>query len=158
MVATVAMLGWGHKVDSLDSEVLSSLASTASCSFIRGMRSKRAINRIRGQFPTHLRRTFLWCPSLLGAQLIIFGKSDNSFDGDFPALDYNMDVSARPPPPSNLLDVRFDDRWELLKPILEHLFIREKKRFAEIVRIMKADYHFDARWVPRYTVSFPLAT
>lgn len=53
-----------------------------------------------------------------------------------------MEISSRPAPHPNLHQVPYDAKWELLKPILEHLFFHENKKVAEISRIMDADYQF----------------
>ena len=55
-----------------------------------------------------------------------------------------MEASGRPTPPPNLHEVPYDDKWELLKPILEYLFIQENKKVTEIARTMDADYRFMA--------------
>jgi hypothetical protein len=36
------------------------------------------------------------------------------------------------------------DRWEELKPIIERLYLNEKKKLADVVSILKNDYGFDA--------------
>jgi hypothetical protein len=53
-----------------------------------------------------------------------------------------MATPGRPAPHPDLHDVPYNDKWELLKPILEHLFIHENKKVTEISKIMDADYRF----------------
>jgi hypothetical protein len=42
-------------------------------------------------------------------------------------------------------DVSFDDKWELLKPDLERLWLNEKRKLPEIIQMMKAQYAFNAQ-------------
>lgn len=44
--------------------------------------------------------------------------------------------------------VPFHERWEVLRPIIEQLYVQEKRRLLEVMKIMKADYAFDAESVP----------
>jgi hypothetical protein len=36
------------------------------------------------------------------------------------------------------------DRWEELKPIIEQLYLQEKKKLADVILILKNDYGFEA--------------
>jgi len=36
------------------------------------------------------------------------------------------------------------DRWEQLKPVIERLYLNEKKKLSDVVEILKKDYGFDA--------------
>ena len=42
-------------------------------------------------------------------------------------------------------NVPFSERWELLKPDLERLYLDEKRKLPEIIEIMKSQYEFDAK-------------
>jgi hypothetical protein len=66
----------------------------------------------------------------------------------------SMDTSCRPAPPLNLHEVSHDQKWELLKPILEYLYIHKNKKIPEIDRIMRADYDFQAQYAPD---NFPIS-
>jgi hypothetical protein len=41
-------------------------------------------------------------------------------------------------------DVPYNERWELLQPFMEQLYIQEKKKLHEIVDIMKIRHNFYA--------------
>lgn len=41
-------------------------------------------------------------------------------------------------------DVPFQERWELLRPIITQLYVDEEKTLSEVVAIMKAEHGFDA--------------
>ncbi len=45
--------------------------------------------------------------------------------------------------PPNPFPSTFIDRWEELKPIVEQLWLVDKKKLAEVVLTMKNDYNFD---------------
>ena len=36
------------------------------------------------------------------------------------------------------------DRWEELKPVIEQLYLNEKKKLADVVLTLKNDYGFNA--------------
>lgn len=46
--------------------------------------------------------------------------------------------------PRSLLDVPFNERWELLKPTIERLYIDEKRKLPDVMKILKDQYGFDA--------------
>jgi hypothetical protein len=35
------------------------------------------------------------------------------------------------------------DRWETLKSIIEHLYLKERKKVSEVAAILKRDHAFD---------------
>ncbi|KAF2810122.1 uncharacterized protein BDZ99DRAFT_462725 [Mytilinidion resinicola] len=48
-------------------------------------------------------------------------------------------------PAQNLLDIPFNDRWDILKPVLEALYHRVPAvKLSKIVEMMKDEYKFDA--------------
>lgn len=53
----------------------------------------------------------------------------------------NMDRMAVP---RSQLDAPYAERWELLKPVMSQLYIDEKKKLKDIVKIMAAEYKFFA--------------
>jgi Clr5 domain len=48
---------------------------------------------------------------------------------------------AGPAPPASSND---NDRWEHFRLTIERLYIEENRRLTEVVRVMKAEYGFDA--------------
>ena len=42
------------------------------------------------------------------------------------------------------LDVPFDQKWEILKPTIEHLYVHEKRKLPELMQIMKDQHAFVA--------------
>jgi hypothetical protein len=44
----------------------------------------------------------------------------------------------------SLHDVPFSERWELVKTAIVRLYVVEKRRLSEVIRIMKEQYRFDA--------------
>jgi hypothetical protein len=44
----------------------------------------------------------------------------------------------------NHLPLPSTDRWEELKPTIEQLYLKDKKKLAEVVRLMKRDHGLDA--------------
>ena len=51
-------------------------------------------------------------------------------------------VPQGPPPP--LLNVPFDQKWELLKPTIEHLYIHENLKLSDVIKTIKNQHGFDA--------------
>lgn len=49
-----------------------------------------------------------------------------------------------------LYKVPYDQRWELLKPVLERLYLDEKLKLLEIIRLIKFNYGFDSKLVSSY--------
>ncbi|PVH95956.1 hypothetical protein DM02DRAFT_689112 [Periconia macrospinosa] len=47
-------------------------------------------------------------------------------------------------PIPNASSSSFEEKWEILKPTIEHLYLDERKKVADIARIMKENYGFDA--------------
>jgi hypothetical protein len=45
----------------------------------------------------------------------------------------------------DLYEVPYSQRWELLKPVLERLYLDEKVKLPVIISLMKATYSFDAK-------------
>jgi Clr5 domain len=41
-------------------------------------------------------------------------------------------------------DVPYNERWELLKPFMEQLYIQEKRKLPDVVDIMKSRHKFYA--------------
>ena len=56
-------------------------------------------------------------------------------------------LSVQEPPKK----IPFDQKWELLKPEIEQLYINENVSLPNMIRIMKEKYGFDAVWVTHYT-------
>lgn len=48
------------------------------------------------------------------------------------------------PPVSLNLDVPFDQKWEILKPIIERLYVHEEHKLSELMQIMKDQHGFVA--------------
>lgn len=44
-------------------------------------------------------------------------------------------------------NVPFNKKWDLLKPVIEQLYVDEDQPLAEVVAIMKRDYGFAAELV-----------
>lgn len=42
------------------------------------------------------------------------------------------------------LNVPFDQKWEVLKPIIERLYIHENRKLSDVIKIVKDEYKFDA--------------
>ncbi|KAI4126041.1 MAG: hypothetical protein LQ347_005128 [Umbilicaria vellea] len=55
-----------------------------------------------------------------------------------------MDQSVPQGLPNRLPDVPFHEKWELLKPIIERLYIDESQKLSDVVNAVKAQYGFDA--------------
>ncbi|KAI0836847.1 hypothetical protein F5Y06DRAFT_304950 [Hypoxylon sp. FL0890] len=51
------------------------------------------------------------------------------------------------------LDVAYDQRWELLKPTIVHIYMQEKNKIARLAERMKGEYSFDAQ-VHQYRYHF----
>ena len=47
-------------------------------------------------------------------------------------------------PPFSLVGVPFDQQWELLKPTIERLYVRENRKLSEVISIIRDQYGFDA--------------
>jgi hypothetical protein len=56
-----------------------------------------------------------------------------------------MDSSPASAPPQLPSDAPFTEKWELLKPYLERLYLDEKRKLPEVVQIIKTQYGFDAK-------------
>lgn len=46
--------------------------------------------------------------------------------------------------PISLLGVPFDQKWELLKSTIEHLYIHEKLSLPDVIKAIKDQHGFDA--------------
>lgn len=44
----------------------------------------------------------------------------------------------------SLRDVPFDQKWELLKPTIERLYIRENWKLSDVIKTIKDQHGFDA--------------
>jgi hypothetical protein len=55
-----------------------------------------------------------------------------------------MEPSNTTPSREELYKVRFAERWELLKPVLERLYFDEKLKLPEIISLMKSTYNFQS--------------
>ena len=44
----------------------------------------------------------------------------------------------------SLLDVPFDEKWEPLKPTIEHLYIHKNWKLSDVIKKIKDQYDFDA--------------
>jgi hypothetical protein len=56
-----------------------------------------------------------------------------------------MEPSNDTPSREELYNVRFAERWELLKLMLERLYFDKKLKLPEIISLMKSTYNFDAK-------------
>ena len=48
------------------------------------------------------------------------------------------------PPGSLNLDVPFDQKWEILKPTIERLYVHEERKLPELMQLIKNQYGFVA--------------
>lgn len=55
-----------------------------------------------------------------------------------------MDQYVPQGPPNRLPDVPFYEKWELLKPTIERLYIDESRKLSDVISAVKAQYGFDA--------------
>jgi hypothetical protein len=55
----------------------------------------------------------------------------------------------------HLFDVPFGERWEILKPTIERLYIREGLKLPQLIEALRVRYGFDARQV--LFSSYPIA-
>jgi hypothetical protein len=44
-----------------------------------------------------------------------------------------------------LSGVPFAERWELLKPIIEQLYLKENMKLAQLQQVLRERYNFDAK-------------
>ena len=56
-----------------------------------------------------------------------------------------MDGTSKPS--TDQLNAPYAERWELLKDIMTRLYVDEKKKFKDIVKIMEKEYRFYASLV-----------
>ena len=50
-------------------------------------------------------------------------------------------------PGSTAPHVAFNQRWGLLRPVIERLYLDENRRLSEVIEIMKTEHGFDAVYV-----------
>ena len=55
-----------------------------------------------------------------------------------------MESSGSQGLPDSLLGVSFDQKWELLKPAIERLYIHENRKLPDVIQSIKDQYGFDA--------------
>ena len=55
-----------------------------------------------------------------------------------------MDSLALPDLSQSLSSVPYDQRWEILKPTIEELYIHENRQLADVVTIIKTHHGFAA--------------
>ena len=65
------------------------------------------------------------------------------------AVDHTMDQSMSSTGPSRIqvtipANTPFDKKWDLLKPVIEQLYVDEDQNVGEVLTIMKRDYGFAA--------------
>ena len=46
--------------------------------------------------------------------------------------------------PRLLLNVPFDQKWELLRPTIERLYIHENRKLSDVMKTIKDQHGFDA--------------
>jgi hypothetical protein len=56
-----------------------------------------------------------------------------------------MQLPYTTPSREELYKVRFAERWQLLKPMLERLYFDENLKLPDIISLMKSRYNFDAK-------------
>ena len=56
-------------------------------------------------------------------------------------------------PLNRLPDVPFNEKWEYLKPTIEHQYIDENLKLFEVISAVKAQYGFDAAYVFTFRAS-----
>ena len=56
-------------------------------------------------------------------------------------------------PPFSLIGVPFHQKWELLKPTIERLYVRDNLELSEVINDIRVQHGFDARWVSVLPVS-----
>ena len=56
-----------------------------------------------------------------------------------------METSAAQSSPPSLHGVPFDQKWELLKPTIERLYIHENQTLPDVIKSLRDQYGFDAR-------------
>ena len=49
---------------------------------------------------------------------------------------------------AELTSVPYEQRWELLRPVIQQLYMNESKKLADVIRIIKDHSSFVAVWVP----------
>jgi len=59
-------------------------------------------------------------------------------------LKRNMEPFASGSSAPQPLNVPFNDRWELLRPSIEHLYLHENKTLSEVMQVMKHQHGFHA--------------
>ena len=55
-----------------------------------------------------------------------------------------MDPSFLPAFPPSLDGVPYEQKWELLKPTIERLYIHENRKLSEVMKAIKEQLGFDA--------------
>ncbi len=55
-----------------------------------------------------------------------------------------MELSLPPDSPPSLHGVPFDQKWELLKPTIERLYINENRSLPDVISAIRDNYEFDA--------------
>ena len=55
-------------------------------------------------------------------------------------MDHLEPVGATAMPPG----LSFERKWEFLKPLIERLYVHEKKNLAKVIEILQAQFGFDA--------------
>ena len=56
-------------------------------------------------------------------------------------------MEGAPPVSADQLKAPYSERWALLKDVMEWLYLEQKKKFKDIVQIMKTQYQFYASLV-----------
>ena len=51
------------------------------------------------------------------------------------------------PDPATLHSAPFTKRWELLRPVIERLYLDENRPLSEVIEVMKTEHGFDAVYV-----------
>lgn len=46
-----------------------------------------------------------------------------------------------------LLSTKYDQKWEVLRPFIEHVYIEEDAKMALVKDIVKSEFNFDAKSV-----------
>ena len=55
-----------------------------------------------------------------------------------------MEQSAAQDLQTSLLGVSFDQKWDLLRPVIERLYIHENLKLFDVIMMIKEQYGFDA--------------
>jgi len=58
-----------------------------------------------------------------------------------------MDTSVPQVLPQTLLRVPFDQKWDILKPLIAHLYINQDWKLSDVSKAMREQHNFDATYV-----------